>query len=147
MKRERKFGRRQDGFSLIELLIVLVIIGLLAGLVGPRLFKHTKTANQKAAQGQIALFETALDSYRLDMGKYPTTEQGLQALRTNPGDNNRWDGPYLRKAIPVDPWQNSYEYESPSQHGDFAIWSLGADGAPGGEDENADITNWTADDA
>ncbi len=134
---------QRDGFSLIELLIVMVIIGLLAGLVGPKFFGQQKKAMRGTAVGQIANFETALDTYRLDMGKYPTTDQGLRALRVNPGDEPKWNGPYLRKAIPLDPWENSYEYESPSQHGDFAIWSMGADGAPGGDEENKDILSWS----
>jgi general secretion pathway protein G len=136
---------RQQGFSLIELLIVMVIIGLLAALVGPRFFGQEKKAKQQAAKGQISLFEAALDTYRLDMGKYPATDQGLRALRVKPESEEKWDGPYLRKAVPNDPWGNPYLYESPSEHGDYAIWSLGADGAPGGEGDNQDIVSWTDD--
>ena len=133
---------RRKGFTLIELLIVMVILGLLAALVGPRFFGQEKKARQRAAKGQIALFEAALDNYRLDIGRYPTTEQGLQALREQPDDVTRWDGPYLKKAVPNDPWGNPFVYESPSEHGDYAILSYGADGAPGGEDDNVDIVSW-----
>ena len=133
---------RRWGFTLIELLIVMVILGLLAALVGPRFFGQEKKARQRAAKSQIALFEAALDNYRLDVGRYPTTDHGLQALREQPDDVSRWDGPYLKKAVPNDPWGNPFFYESPSEHGDYAILSYGADGAPGGEDDNADIVSW-----
>ena len=134
--------RSPNGFTLIELLIVVVIIGMLAAFVGPRLFGQEKKAKQKAAKGQIALFETALDTYRLDTGRYPTTQQGLQALREKPVDVEKWDGPYLRKALPLDPWGHPYVYESPSEHGEFAIISYGADGSPGGTDMDRDIVSW-----
>lgn len=130
------------GFTLIELLLVMVIIGLLAALVGPRFFGQEKKARQRAAMGQIALFEAALDNYRLDVGRYPTTEQGLQALREKPDEVEKWDGPYLKKAVPADPWGNPFAYESPSEHGDYAIISYGADGSPGGEDVDTDIVSW-----
>jgi len=133
---------KHAGFTLIELLIVMVVIGLLAALVGPRLFGQEKKARQKAAKGQIALFETALDNYRLDVGRYPSTEQGLAALREQPDGVDKWDGPYLRKDLPKDPWGNAFVYEAPSEHGDYGILSYGADGAPGGEDENEDIVSW-----
>ncbi len=130
------------GFTLIELLIVMVILGLLAALVGPRFFGQERKARQKAAKGQIALFEAALDTYRLDVGSYPDTDQGLEALRTRPDGLDKWDGPYLKKDVPRDPWGNPYVYESPSEHGDYAILSHGADGEEGGEDENEDVTSW-----
>ncbi len=130
------------GFTLIELLLVMVIIGLLAALVGPRFFGQEKKARQRAAKGQISLFEAALDNYRLDVGRYPTTEQGLQALREKPDEVEKWDGPYLKKAVPADPWGNPFAYESPSEHGDYAIISYGADGSPGGEDVDTDIVSW-----
>lgn len=127
---------------MIEMLIVVVIIGMLAALVGPRLFSQERKARQKTAKGQIALFETALDTYRLDMGRYPTRDQGLQALRERPAGTEEWDGPYLRKPVPKDPWGNPYFYESPSEHGDYAIISYGADGRPGGDNMNKDIVSW-----
>ena len=139
MKRDIK---KEQGFTLIELLIVMVILGLLAALVGPRMFGKVGKSRQKAAKAQIALFETTLDTYRLDTSKYPTSEQGLQALRTKPGGVERWDGPYLPKDVPLDPWGHAYEYRSPGEHGDYDIISLGADGTAGGEGENEDVVNW-----
>ncbi|MGD8252419.1 MAG: type II secretion system major pseudopilin GspG [Desulfobacterales bacterium] len=130
------------GFTLIELLIVMVILGLLAALVGPRFFGQEKKARQKTAMGQIALLEAAIDTYRLDVGQFPTTEQGLEALRTRPDGADKWDGPYLKKEIPLDPWGNPYVYESPSEHGDYALMSYGEDGSPGGEGLDQDIVNW-----
>ena len=130
------------GFTLIELLVVMVIISLLAAFVAPRFFGQEKKAKQRGAKGQIALLESAMDTYRLDVGRYPTSEQGLEALREKPDDIDNWDGPYLRKELPMDPWGNPYVYESPSEHGDFAIMSYGADGNLGGEDMNMDIASW-----
>lgn len=132
----------EKGFTLIEMLIVMVILGLLAALVGPRMFGKVGKSKQKAAKAQIALFETALDTYRLDTSRYPTTDQGLQALRVKPSGVERWDGPYLPKDIPLDPWGHSYKYQSPGEHGDYDIISLGADGAEGGEGEDADVVSW-----
>lgn len=137
-----KYVRKQQGFTLIELLIVMVILGLLAALVGPRMFGKVGKSRQKAANAQISLLETALDIYRLDIGKYPTTEQGLQALRVKPDGVEKWDGTYLPKDVPLDPWGNPYVYESPGEHGDYDIISLGADGDPGGEGEDTDIVSW-----
>lgn len=133
---------QQRGFTLIEILIVMVIIGLLAALVGPRMFGKVGKSKQKAAKAQISMFETALDTYRLDVGKYPTTDMGLDALRIEPDDLEKWDGPYLPKEIPLDPWGHPYEYRSPSEHGDYEIVSYGGDGSPGGEEEDMDITSW-----
>lgn len=133
---------RERGFTLIELLIVMVILGLLAALVGPKMFGHTDKARQKAAKSQIALFETAVDAYRLDVGRFPTTEQGLKALREKPNGATKWDGPYLPKEIPPDPWGNAYVYKSPGEHGDYDILAYGADGQPGGEGNDMDIVSW-----
>lgn len=135
-------NHREKGFSLIELLIVMVILGLLAALVGPRMFGKVDKSKQKAAKTQIALLETSLDMYRLDMGKYPTTDQGLKALRTKPDDTDIWDGPYIPKEIPVDPWNHEYIYKCPGDNGDYDIISLGADGNIGGEGIDMDIVSW-----
>ena len=139
---KQNLSNNEKGFSLIELLIVMVILGLLAGLVGPKMFGKVDISKQKAAKAQISLFETALDMYRLDMGKYPTTDMGLPALRANQDDSDKWDGPYLPKEIPLDPWNNSYHYASPSQHGDYEIISYGGDNAEGGDEIDADIESW-----
>ena len=134
--------KKTGGFTLIELLIVMVILGLLAALVAPRMFGKTVSSRQKAAKAQLSLFETAIDTYRLDVGRFPTTQQGLAALRAAPSGVDNWDGPYLPKQVPVDPWGNPYVYRYPGEHGDYDIISLGADGAPGGEEANADIVSW-----
>ena len=137
MRRDKK-----DGITLIELLVVMVIIALFATLVGQRVFRNVEKARQTTAKAQIGEFESVLDAFRLDVGRYPTTEEGLQALRVRPGNIERWDGPYLRKDVPLDPWQRPYVYHCPGQHGDFDLYSLGADGQDGGEGEAADVTNW-----
>jgi general secretion pathway protein G len=129
------------GFTLIELLVVMVILAMLAALVGPRLFGHVGKASQKTAKTQIEMLGQGLDSYRLDTGRYPNTSEGLEALMTNNGAQG-WDGPYLKKAIPNDPWRNPYQYQSPGTHGEYDLFSYGADGAQGGEGENQDITSW-----
>jgi general secretion pathway protein G len=134
--------RNQKGFTLIELLIVMVILGLLAALVGPRMFGKVGKSKQKAAQAQISLFGAALDTYRLDVGAYPTTDMGLEALRVAPDGLERWDGPYLPKEVPADPWGNPYVYSSPGENGDYDLVSLGADGSLGGEGEDSDIVSW-----
>jgi general secretion pathway protein G len=133
---------RSAGFTLIELLVVMIIIGLLAALVGPRFIRQEEKAKIKAAKAQIELLGTALDTFRLDVGRYPTSDEGLEALRTKPGSLERWDGPYLKKDLPVDPWNKPYAYKSPGEHGAFDIVSYGADGTPGGEGDNRDITSW-----
>ena len=134
--------RAQAGFTLIELLVVIIVLGLLVGLVGPRLFGRVGQSKQAAARAQIELLGAGLDQYRLDAGSYPTTSQGLDALQRSPGVAN-WNGPYLKKAVPKDPWANPYKYRCcPGQHGDYDLWSEGADGQPGGEGESADITSW-----
>jgi general secretion pathway protein G len=139
---ERSRSIADQGFTLVELLVVMIIIGLLAALVGPRFIRQEEKAKIKAAQAQIELFGTALDTFRLDVGRYPTTEEGLQALRHKPGGLERWDGPYLKKELPVDPWGKPYVYKSPGDHGPFDIVSYGADGAAGGDGDNRDVTSW-----
>jgi general secretion pathway protein G len=135
--------KNQTGFTLLELLVVLGIIAMLAGLVGPQVMKHMGEAKVKAAKVQIEDLSQTMDMYKLDVGSYPTSEQGLNALVENPGDVQRWNGPYLKKAkIPVDPWNNEYRYTSPGEHGKFDIVSLGADGKEGGEGEDRDIVSW-----
>jgi len=136
----RRFKKKEKGFTLIEMLIVMVILGLLAALVGPRMFGKVGKSRQNAAKAQISLFETALDTYRLDTSKYPTTDQGLQALRVKPDGVERWDGPYLPKNVPLDPWGNLYIYRLGDKQ-EFELISLGSDGAEGGEGEDADISN------
>lgn len=131
-----------EGFTLLELLVVIVIIGLLAGYVGPKYFSQIGKSEVKVAQAQIDAFGKALDQYRLDTGHYPSTSQGLNALMNKPANESRWDGPYLKKALPPDPWGNSYQYRQPGEHGEYDLHSYGKDGQPGGAGESADITNW-----
>lgn len=133
--------RRQTGFTLLELLVVLVIIGLLVGYVAPRFFSQVGKSEVKVARAQIKALEDALDQYRLDVGRYPTTEQGLAALNAQPAGEARWQGPYLRKAVPADPWGNAYVYQAPGSRGEYDLTSLGKDGQPGGSGEAADIYN------
>jgi general secretion pathway protein G len=130
------------GFTLLELLVVMVIIGLLAGYVGPRYFSQVGKSQVKTARAQIDALEKSLDQYRLDTGHYPTMEQGLAALVTRPVNEPKWDGPYLKKSVPVDPWGTAYVYKIPGDHGEFDLLSLGKDGQPGGTGEAADIVNW-----
>jgi general secretion pathway protein G len=130
------------GFTLIELIVVVAIIGLLAGLVVPQFIRQEEKATAKAVKAQIELLGTALDTFRLDVGRYPTSQEGLQALNQKPGGIERWDGPYLKKEVPADPWGKPYVYKSPGEHGPYDILSYGADGAPGGQDNNRDITSW-----
>ena len=134
--------KRTSGFTLLELLVVMVIIGLLAGFVGPKYFAQIGKSEVKTARAQLVSLEKSLDQYRLDTGHYPTTEQGLAALYTRPANEAKWDGPYLRKDVPPDPWGNAYVYKAPGDHGEFDLSSLGKDGQPGGTGEAADITNW-----
>lgn len=133
---------RPRGFTLLELLVVLVVLGLLVSIVGPKYFSQLGKSEAKAASAQIASLAKALDLYRLDVGSYPSGAAGLSALNANPGSEPKWKGPYLQKAVPADPWGRPYVYKSPGEHGDYDLVSLGKDGRPGGSDENADITSW-----
>jgi general secretion pathway protein G len=134
--------RSHRGFTLLELLVVMVIIGLLAAYVGPKYFSQVGKSEVKTARAQIVGFEKALEQYRVDVGTYPTTEQGLAALVTRPANVAKWDGPYLAKAVPLDPWGHAYIYKAPGDHGDIDLLSLGKDGQPGGDGLDADIANW-----
>ena len=130
------------GFTLLELLVVLVILGLLAGYVAPKYFSQIGKSEVKTARAQIDALEKSLDQYRVDVGHYPSTEQGLAALNSKPADEARWDGPYLKKAVPNDPWGKPYQYRVPGEHSEVDLFSFGSDGVPGGTGEGADITNW-----
>lgn len=140
--RKHLISRRSHGFTLLELLVVMVIIGLLAGYVGPKYFSQVGKSEVKAAMAQINALEKALDTYRLDTGHYPSTELGLNALMTQPASEPKWQGPYLKKAIPPDPWGKPYIYKQPGEHGEFDLYSYGKDGQPGGSGDAVDITNW-----
>ncbi len=130
-------SHKQQGFSLMELLIVMVILGMLAGIVGPTIWKHLSKAQDKTAKTQISQFESAIDTYRLDMFKYPSS---LDALINNTSNSPKWNGPYLTKRMPKDPWGNEYQYKKPGDEGrDYDLYSFGADGQEGGED---DIVHW-----
>ncbi len=135
-------GRQRRGFTLLELLVVMVIIGLLAAYVGPKYFSQIGKSEVKTTKAQIVGFEKALQQYRLDVGRFPTTEQGLEALLTKPANVNKWSGPYLEKNLPLDPWGRPYVFVSPGEHGDFDISSTGRDGRPGGDGLDADVTSW-----
>ena len=129
-------------FPLLELLVVMVFIGLLAGYVGPRYFAQIGKSEIKVARAQIDALEKSLDQFRLDTGHYPSMEDGLEALVKRPSSEIKWDGPYLKKNVPQDPWGNAYLYRLPGEHSDFDLFSYGKDGRPGGEGEAADISNW-----
>jgi general secretion pathway protein G len=139
-------SRKQEkgtGFTLIELLVVLVILGLLASLVGPRVMKHLGESKTKTAMLQIEQLSSAMDVYRLEVGSYPSSDQGLMALIDKPGGADQWNGPYLRKkTIRKDPWGNDYHYRSPGDNGPFDIYTLGADNSAGGEGEDRDVLSW-----
>jgi general secretion pathway protein G len=137
---------RRSGFTLIEIMVVMVIIGLLMALVGPRFIRQEEKAKMRAARAQIELLGTALDTFRLDVGRYPSSQEGLAALRQRPFGVDRWDGPYLRKDVPLDPWSRPYLYRSPGEGGrPYDLVSLGADGAPAGDGDNRDIASWEGD--
>ncbi len=132
------------GFTLVEMLVVLVIIGLIMGLVGPRVLNYLTDAREKTARLQIESFSNALDLFYIDAGRYPTSAEGLAALSQRPPGIDAWNGPYVKGgSVPADPWGNPYVYRSPGQHGNYDIVSLGADGRDGGEGSNADVTSWT----
>ncbi len=132
------------GFTLVEMLVVLVIIGLIMGLVGPRVLNYLTDAREKTARLQIESFSNALDLFYIDAGRYPTSAEGLAALSQRPPGIDAWNGPYVKGgSVPADPWGNAYVYRSPGQHGNYDIVSLGADGRDGGEGSNADVTSWT----
>ncbi len=139
--------RSRGGFTLIEILVVVTVIAILAALVGPSVFRHLGRAKDAAARSQMEMLGAALDAYRLDNGRYPSTTQGLEALNTEPTTEPRprnWQGPYLRKAVPKDPWGNPYSFTSPGEHNPtgYDLQAFGADGEPGGEGEDADIKSW-----
>lgn len=136
---------RQGGFTLLEIMVVVVIIGLLAAVIVPQFMKQVDTASITRAKADIRGIETALNLYRLDNFRYPTTDEGLQALVTNPGETAAPNWKQQLRKIPVDPWNRPYHYVSPGQHGDFDLFTYGADGQEGGEDVNADIGNWNLD--
>lgn len=139
--RQRTFqARTAAGFTLLELLVVVTIIGLLAAYVGPKYFSQLGRSEQGVAKAQVEAFARALDTYRLEVGRYPTTEEGLNALLSKPAGAARWNGPYLQKAVPDDPWGHPYLYRSPGVSGDFEITSYGKDGQPGGTGDAADVT-------
>lgn len=142
VKKLLRRGLGDSGFTLVELLVVMIILGLLAALVGPKFFSHVGKSKTKAAKAQIELLGIALDTMRLDIGRYPTTEEGLDSLVEDPGIDD-WDGAYLRKGMPLDPWKEPYIYVHPSENGiEYDILSYGSDKAIGGEGEDQDVANW-----
>lgn len=139
--REARHNDARAGFTLLELLVVIVILGLLAAYIGPKYFSQLGKAEVTTARAQIEAFEKALDAFRLDVGRYPATEEGLDSLIIKPASAEKWNGPYLKKAVPPDPWGKPYVYRFPGTHGEYDIVSHGVDGQPGGGAEHADITN------
>jgi general secretion pathway protein G len=138
----RRATRLAGGFTLIELLVVVAIIGLLVAYVAPRYFSQIGKSEVNAARAQMDAFGKALDAYRIDLGRYPSSEQGLAALTAAASENPRYRGPYLSKAVPLDPWSRPYNYRSPGQHGEYDLWSYGRDGQPGGSGDDADLVSW-----
>ena len=134
--------RKRDGFSLIELLVVIIILGLLSALVAPKFFGRVDKAKTKTAKVQIELLGAALDTFRLDNGRYPTTDEGLNALREKPQGLEDWDGPYLPKPVPLDSWNRPYRYKCPGERGEYDLFSYGRDGVEGGEKSDKDIVSW-----
>ena len=135
-------NKRQSGITLIELLVVMVIIALFATIVGSRVGRSVDKAKHVAAKSQISEYESMLDQFKLDAGRYPSNDEGLQALRSRPANVPNWDGPYMKKDLQPDPWGRPYIYRFPGTHGDFDLLSYGADGQEGGEGDNADIVSW-----
>lgn len=145
MRNKIRIDEPQEGFTLLELLVVMVIIGLLASFVAPRYFGQIGKSEVKATRAQLDAFDKALSAYRIDTGHYPSTEQGLKALADRPSDESRWSGPYLSKAVPLDPWSHAYVYRLPGESGhEFDLMSLGRDGAAGGSELDADISIWAS---
>ncbi len=143
MKKYENFNRRATGFTLIELLVVLVILGLLAGLVGPNVMKYVGSSKIEVARAQLEDLSAGLDLFKLDVGRYPTNDEGLRVLVEGNDTIPGWNGPYLRKKrVPLDPWNNAYIYAMPGQSSDYDLISLGADGEPEGSGENADLNAW-----
>ncbi len=142
MSRMGHLKSAQAGFTLLELLVVIVILGLLVSIVGPRYFGEVGKSKTKTAKAQIEALGKALDQYRLDIGHYPSTEQTLSALVAKPANESKWEGPYLSKALPADPWGRPYIYKSPGEHGDYDLLSYGSDGQPGGAKELEDVVSW-----
>lgn len=141
-KKPALFDYGSNGFTLIEIIVVVMIIGLLAALVAPRFFGKVDQSKLKTTQAQIELFGLALDHFMLDVGRYPTSQEGIEALRKTPDNVKKWRGPYLKKDIPRDPWGNAYFYLFPGDHGDYDIISYGGDGQSGGEGKDQDIVSW-----
>lgn len=142
MIKSKQTQKRQRGFTLMEMLVVLAILGLLASLVGPAVLNQLGGAKSKTAAIQIKDLEQALEMYKLDVGRYPTSSQGLEALVKKPSGASGWNGPYLKASVPEDPWGGEYLYKSPGDRADVDIFSYGADGNPGGDGEDADVGNW-----
>ncbi|WP_338054577.1 type II secretion system major pseudopilin GspG [Seongchinamella unica] len=135
-------SQRQRGFTLMELLVVLAILGLLMSLVGPQVLNQLGGAKTKTAGIQIKDLEQALEMYKLDVGRFPSTSEGLESLVKKPGNASGWNGPYLKSDVPLDPWNREYNYKYPGEHAEVDIFSYGANGSPGGEGEDADVGNW-----
>lgn len=140
--KQLKSNKRQGGFTLMELLVVLAILGLLMSLVGPQVLNQLGGAKTKTAGIQIKDLEQALEMYKLDVGRFPSNQEGLSALVNKPGSATGWNGPYLKSDVPLDPWNREYHYKYPGQHGELDIYSYGANGSPGGEGEDSDVGNW-----
>jgi len=141
---KRKRAKGEDGFTLVEILVVIAIIALIMSLVGPRVLNYLAESKVKAARIQIQSFSSALDLFNLDTGRYPTTAEGLQVLMRSPGNIAAWNGPYLKgESVPLDPWGKAYDYRSPGEHGVYEIKSYGSDGQEGGSGTAADITSWS----